>query len=325
MPVAAVLVAGVVLAAAGQTPAPHEGMMTVSIVASVLTKRGILVSDLTQDDFDVFDNGKRQPLTIFKNEVVPISMVILVDRSGSLGWDPGVVWQTAERFVSTALLTGDKARAGTFSSKILIAPPDFTSDREAILKGLRDSTQGAGWTPLWNATSAAIEALSAQSGRRVVMIVSQNRDAPDKTGANSSLADVRARALSSGVVVFAFGMSAKLPHGAVPPMSQQGQSGRGGGGRSGGATAPLTPSDDAAPDPGLKILTDETGGDYFEFEHGLTLPDSFGFLADELHHQYMLGFTATTLDGKVHTLDVRVKQPGLTVKARKTYVASQGK
>jgi hypothetical protein len=79
------------------------------------------------------------------------------------------------------------------------------------------------------------------------------------------------------------------------------------------------------PDPGLKSLTSETGGDYFEFESGISVPVSFESIADELHHQYVLAFMPAALDGKVHTIEVRVKRPGATVLARKSYVASPGK
>ena len=45
-------------------------------------------------------------------------------------------------------------------------------------------------------------------------------------------------------------------------------------------------------------------------------------IAAELHHQYLLAFTPAALDGATHTIDVRVKQPDMTVRARKTYVAT---
>jgi hypothetical protein len=44
---------------------------------------------------------------------------------------------------------------------------------------------------------------------------------------------------------------------------------------------------------------------------------------DELHHQYLLGFAPQQLDGKTHKLDVRLTTPGLTVRARKSYVAKK--
>jgi hypothetical protein len=41
-----------------------------------------------------------------------------------------------------------------------------------------------------------------------------------------------------------------------------------------------------------------------------------------LHSQYLLGFTPALLDGKVHKVEVRMTRPGMTARARKSYVAS---
>ena len=51
---------------------------------------------------------------------------------------------------------------------------------------------------------------------------------------------------------------------------------------------------------------------------------TFARVAEELHHQYSLGFTPVKLDGKMHTLQVRVSTEGLTVRARKSYLAKTG-
>jgi Ca-activated chloride channel family protein len=312
VPAVLLLVTGPALTSAAQSPATGAATAPVSILASVLSKNGIFVPSLTQDEFEVLDNGKRQPLTFFENKVQPITLVVLIDRSGTLGWDPTLVWQAAERLVAASVRPGDKARAGTFSSKIIMAPPSFTDDKDAITQAFAESIQGAGPAPLWNAASAAIDALAAQPGRRVLLIVSENRDEPG-TGGGATL-----------VVVYAIGLSAPPARGALSPMSAS-QQGRGRPPSSSTESGGKPPNAVGMPDPGLKSLTTETGGDYFDFESGISVPASFEFIADELHHQYALGFTATVLDGKTHTLDVRVKRPGLTVKARKTYVASPGK
>ena len=55
---------------------------------------------------------------------------------------------------------------------------------------------------------------------------------------------------------------------------------------------------------------------------GDDLATTFTRVADELHHQYALGFAPATLDGKVHTLAVRVRPNGATVRARKNYLAA---
>ena len=76
------------------------------------------------------------------------------------------------------------------------------------------------------------------------------------------------------------------------------------------------------PDPGLRKLAEQSGGGYFELTWHDRLSDTFTRVADELHHQYWLGFPPARLDGKEHTIEVRVKRAGMTVQARKTYVAA---
>ena len=76
------------------------------------------------------------------------------------------------------------------------------------------------------------------------------------------------------------------------------------------------------PDTGLKKLADDTGGGYFQMKKGTDLNEAFTRVAQELHSQYVLGFSPETLDGKVHKLDVRVKKAGMSARARKTYVAA---
>jgi len=79
------------------------------------------------------------------------------------------------------------------------------------------------------------------------------------------------------------------------------------------------------PDGNLRKIADHTGGGYVEltWSQGSDLGPTFARVADELHHQYVLGFVPTTLDGKTHELEVHVKGSGLTVRARKTYVAAR--
>jgi Ca-activated chloride channel family protein len=76
-----------------------------------------------------------------------------------------------------------------------------------------------------------------------------------------------------------------------------------------------------SPDRGLKKLSEETGGGFFmiELKKGEELGTTFTRVAQELHSQYVMGFTPSSLDGKVHKLEVRVKRPGLTARARKSY------
>ena len=93
-----------------------------------------------------------------------------------------------------------------------------------------------------------------------------------------------------------------------------------------GSTPRSTPAADGsarAPDRGLKKLAEETGGGFFLLKKEDELGPTFTRVAQELHSQYVLGFSPAALDGKVHKLEVKVKKPGLNVRARKSYVASK--
>jgi Ca-activated chloride channel family protein len=79
--------------------------------------------------------------------------------------------------------------------------------------------------------------------------------------------------------------------------------------------------DGVGPDPSLKALTEVGGGGYFELKRASDLATTFARVADELHHQYLMAVTAPSKDGALHRLDVKVRRPDVTVRARRGYVA----
>jgi len=76
------------------------------------------------------------------------------------------------------------------------------------------------------------------------------------------------------------------------------------------------------PDSGLRKIADETGGGYFELKKTEELGPAFTRVAQELHSQYLLAFTPKNLDGKVHKLEVRPKDPSNKARARRSSVAT---
>jgi len=95
-----------------------------------------------------------------------------------------------------------------------------------------------------------------------------------------------------------------------------GLGGYGGRGRPGGPGALAN-----QPDEGLPKIAAATGGGYFELTSTSDLAATFAHVADELHHQYALGFTPENLDGKMHALEVRARGEGMKARARKSYLA----
>ena len=298
-----------------QQPPFRSGTKTVAVYATVSENNGRLVPDLTRDDFEIREDGKVRPLTIFATENQPITIVVMLDKSGSMRASYGLVRAGAEAFVRR-LTAGDKARIGTFSSKIVMEPEDFTNDQEGLVRILRGGERPEGPTPLWNAANEAVTALGTQQGRRVVLLFTDGADSPGNFKTNNlSLMDVMERAQREDVMVYAIGLESR----AAPAMGGGGM-GRGGGlgGGFGGNAFGIQ-----RPDPGLPTIAGETGGGYFELRSADDLSGTFTRVAEELHRQYALGFEPEKLDGKTHKLEVKLKRPGLKVRARKHYVASK--
>jgi Ca-activated chloride channel homolog len=296
---------------AQQQPAFKSGIRTVAIYATVTDGQGRLVTDLAREDFEVLEDNKPQPLTLFSADIQPISVVMMLDRSGSMKWNFRLVEVAAEEFVKR-MLPDDKARIGSFAERVQIDPAEFTSDQAELTRILRGELQPAGPTPLWNAVSAAMTALSHQEGRRVVLVFTDGHDNPGNLRfTNSNVMEVTTRGQREDVMVYAIGLESRTPPG---PGGMRGPMGGFGGGN---------PLGVERPDPGLGMVAGETGGGYFELRRADDLASTFTRVAEELHKQYALGFEPSKLDGKSHKLKVRVKKPGMTVRARKSYVAAK--
>jgi VWFA-related protein len=335
---AACLAVGVALAA--QQTTFKGGTRTVAVFTTVTDASGQLVPDLGRGDFEVDDNGKRQDLSIFASDIRPITVVMLLDRSGSLRTKFALVEKAAEEFVAQ-MLPADKARIGSFSDRIQVDPRDFTSDHDQMLEILRSELQEAGPTPLWNAVNVGITALLHEQGRRVVLVFTDGVDNPlNGHASTNTLRDVMKRAEEEDIMVYAIGLAGN--NGPASGSYGGGHGGRGGhggfggpgggfgrggpggmGGRGGyGGGQSRAHGASEKPDEGLPKIAAATGGGYFELTSTADLGSTFKRVADELHRQYLLGFVPASLDGKVHRLDVRVKGNMMTARARKTYVAS---
>ena len=309
---------------AAQEPTFRGGNRTVAVYATVTGTDGRLVPDLSRYSFSILDNGKPQELTLFANDVQPITVVMLLDRSGSMKANFTLVQQAAEHFVNV-MLPADKARIGSFSNRIQIDPRDFTSDHAELERILQTELQEEGPTPLWNAINVGITALLHRQGRRVVLVFTDGMDAPfNPTAQNNSLKDVMKRAEEEDIMVYAIGLASSEPRGFGYGGYPRGGFGRGGfgrGGFGGGGFGGRRPYATDKPDEGLPKIAAATGGGYFELTSTNDLGATFAKVADELHHQYALGFTPQKLDGKMHSLDIRLESPGGTVRARKSYLA----
>jgi VWFA-related protein len=291
-------VAGVTAGAQQQPPTFKTTTQTVPLFATVTDATGRLIPDLTKEDFEIFDNNKSREVTLFVNDVQFIKVVVMLDESGSMVNNIARVKDGAEQFL-LRLLPEDRARVGSFEDKI-IASSEFTNNRDELVRFMREELQYGNGTRLWDAVDFSMSALSGLEGRRVVLVFTDGGDDPGP-GKHVSYNTVLKRAQVEGFMVYAIGFHSRCRCGAEGRMVE------------------------TDPDPSLKKIAAESGGGYFELKEGADLSATFTRVAQELHSQYVIGFTPESLDGKLHTLQVRVKRPGMTARVRRSYIASPDK
>jgi Ca-activated chloride channel homolog len=269
-------------------PLFRASVRTVSIYTTILDATGRLVPDLQRNDFIILEDGKPVEVTLFSNEPQPFTAVVMLDTSASMTANLEFLNNAAEQFFMR-LLPVDKARVGAFNDKIQMSD-SFTNNRDSLIADLKD-LQFGNPTRLNDAIGASLDALEPIDGRRVVLVFTDGEDTSSKLGFRTVLD----RARNEEVMVYAIGLESEYFNQVRVVRSR--------------------PSRD------LRKIADETGGGYFELKKTDELSPTFTRVAQELRSQYLLGFTPSTLDGKLHRLEVRLKRPGLTARARKSYVA----
>jgi len=263
----------------------------VALYATVTDAEKRLVPDLVLDDFEIYDNGKLQTLTSFDNKPLPITVVVMLDTSGSMTLALDLVKSAAEQFL-LRMMPEDQGMVGAFNDKIEFHPEGFTNSRDELVRSLKDLDFGYP-TRLYDAVNQSMSQLKGIPGRRVVLVFTDGDDNSSKVGSG----DVTDRGRLDDVMVYSIGLENEYFDGARKVRS--------------------------SPDRGLRKLSEETGGGFFLLKKTDELTSTFTRVAQELHSQYVLGFTPQNLDGKIHKLEVKVKKPGMNARARKSYVANE--
>jgi Ca-activated chloride channel family protein len=296
---------------AGQEPIFRGTSDAVRVFATVTNRDGQLVPNLMRDSFELRDEGKPQPITIFDNTPQRIRLVVMLDVSGSMEGNLPLLRAAAEQLFRR-LRPDDVARVGTFGHDVEISSR-FTNDVDELLRELPRGIAPDAPTPLWRAASEALDTFGPRvEERSVILVLSDGKDAPMlRFGQHlHSQAEIIDRARKDDVMVYGIGMRSRGARPRTPGIGP------------GGLQAALMAD---LPDPGLALVAQETGGGYTEIRFGQDLAAAFAQVADELHSQYLLGFSPPKRDGKVHDISVRVSDRSLKVRARKSYVAPRDK
>jgi Ca-activated chloride channel homolog len=277
-----------------QQPAFRAKTQTVSVYATVRDDNSRLLPDLQRDDFQVLEDGRPTEITVFSNDPQPIIVAVMIDTGGGMHlgtYSPtnriGRFREAAMHFVK-ALRPIDRAVIGSFGYTEVATSPVPTSDQAVLERILKEELWPIGGpSPVWQGVDAGMSSLATETGRRVVLLITAGVASPARfvPGWLGTHSQVHERAVREDFMVYAIG------------FEQTGLAGE------------------------VTLLADATGGGHFQVSNDADLASIFVRVAEELRHQYALGFSPRVLDGKTHRIDVRVNLPGAKVRARKSYVA----
>lgn len=265
----------------------------VVLYATVVDKHQRQVTNLTRQNFTVYENNARQTISSFRQEDVPVSLAILVDNSASMAAKRDAVDLAALDLVR-ASNPQDEAFIVNFSD-VAFLDQDFTSNIDLLEKGLAH-IDSKGGTALYDAVIAAVDHLSKQAKRakQVILIVTDGED----NSSSATLAEtIRRVQAQHGPIVYSIGLLYDEPFG-------RGRQAR----------------------KALQALSDETGGMAF-FPKSLSQVDDIAKeVARDIRQQYILGYhpTQPISLGGYRAIRVEAKAQGLgklTVRTRAGYFA----
>lgn len=262
----------------------------VTTPVTVVGPDGRLITSLDQDAFEVFDDGRPVPIAQFTRERVPVSLAVVLDASDSMfGQRMADARAALTHFVEDLLDPADEAELVVFNHapRLLLR---WTAERTRLAAQMAAVTPSGG-TAVFDAVATALPTFESRNHpRAAILLISDGAD----NSSDTSVPTLQTLVGPSDVFVYAIAIqssNARLADRGNPYALQDVTS------RSGGYTEVVA----SAADIGAATAR----------------------IADELNHQYMLGFSpARRPDGQYRTIRVRVKGDGYRVRSRRGYLAT---
>jgi len=297
--VAVVFTAG--LAAIPQQPAFRTGVEVVNLGVAVIDKAGAAVGGLTQNDFVVYEEGKKQELRYFAadgarlavgpdGERPPLHIGLVFDTSGSMAADMDLARGAAIKFLNR-LPRAEDMTIVDFDTEVRIATyaqADFTR-LVARLRGRKPD----GWTALWDAVGIYLGGAQDQAGQKVLIVFTDGGD----TRSTLTYVDLLNALKASDVSVYAIGFLEHQPSSVRTQQRLQ-----------------------------LAQLADLTGGQAFFPVSMKEVESMYDRIVAEIDSRYLLGYVSTDrrTDGGWRSVEVRLTRPDLKqvkIRTRKGYFA----
>ena len=292
--VALLLMAGGARDAGAQVAQPFRISVNVHLVllnATVRDAKGGFASDLSEQDFQVYEDGVRQSIRLFRHEDIPVTVGLVVDHSGSMRRKLPDVIAAARTFVQSSS-PDDQMFVVNFNEKVTLGLPDdipLTNRPEDLGRAIANAP-ATGMTALYDAIVVARKRLQTGSREKKVLIVIS--DGGDNASTHT-LAEVLKMAEQSNILVYTVG---------------------------------IFDDEDADKNPDvLRRLAAATGGEaYFPHQYSevVTICER---IARDIRQQYTIGYVSTSaaLPGAYRSIRVAAGAAGygkLRVRARSGYI-----
>jgi Ca-activated chloride channel family protein len=256
----------------------------VELYAAVTDRSGNLVNDLKQDDFEVYEGGKKQELVKFdavKN--LPLTVCMLIDTSGSMASSLATTQQAATGFLESVMKPGDKAFAVSFARRphLEIAPTDDVGAVVQSITGL----QAVGDTALHDALVHSLYYFRGVKGQRALVLLSDG----DDNSSYITYKEAMEYASRSGVAVYAIGLNLSFLDTSIKSK--------------------------------LGELAASSGGRAYFTNDPKELPAIYKQIETELRSRYLLAYNSTEAGAQTgfRPVEVKVKKSGLKARAEKGY------
>ncbi len=287
---AAALCVGALLAQ--ETAKFSSTVSLVRVVTTVRTQAGEIMGTLNKGEFEVYDNGVKQQVSVFEHQTEQaLSVVLMVDTSGSTAKELKYEADSASRFFRALLGEGntqDTAALYTFNWEVR-EQLSFTRDLRGLDSRLK-LLHGEAGTAMYDAVYLGAQRLEPRGGRKVIVVITDGGDTVSKVSVHKAL---EAAQLADAVIY------------AIVVMPITNDAGR----NTGGEHA-------------LEFMARGTGGRTFQPTIGPELDKAFNAIITELRTQYLLGYYPKDVPPtkeRFHKLEVRVLRPDLRVSARNGY------
>jgi Ca-activated chloride channel family protein len=281
-----------------QPPPFRAAIDVVSLNVTVTDGAARYITDLTAEDFNVFEDGVKQDVTFFNRTNLPIALALLLDTSASMEAKLGTAQEAAVGFAHK-LRPQDLAEVIDFDSRVVILQ-NFTNGAADLEQAIRKTSAG-GSTSLYNAVYIALKDLKKviaknvdEIRRQAIVVLSDGED----TSSLLPFEEVLDLAKRSETAIYAIGL------------------------RSGDGPSTTTRGFKEA-EFVLRQFAQETGGRAFFPNQVADLANVYGQISDELSSQYTVGYTSRNpkRDGSWRRVVVRVNRPSLTARTKQGYFA----